>query len=87
MKQGECRKCGKFTWIDEHHVLPKSIFGDEGELVKLCPTCHRDYHEYLGRENLKNPSMEFHFYTFEKWLAGLTAFCLLIGLMLWTFWK
>ena len=79
-----CNKCGKVTYLDTHHILPKATFGKNDETIELCPTCHREYHEYLGRENLKNTSMEFHFYTFEKWLAGLTGFCIFIALI-WIF--
>jgi hypothetical protein len=78
-----CKKCGTFTWLDEHHPLPQSIFGGEGGTVKLCPTCHREYHQFLGTENLKNPSMEYHFYMFSKWFYGLQGIILIgsIGIL------
>ena len=83
----KCEKCGKKTYLDTHHILPKSVFGENKETVELCPTCHREYHEHLGRENLKNPSMEFHLYIFAKWLTGITFGLLLIGFLLWEIWK
>jgi hypothetical protein len=74
MKKGTCRKCEKFTWVEEHHPLPQSIFGGIGGTVTLCRNCHADYHEYLGKEGMKNKDMVFHLYTFEKWLAGVCRY-------------
>ncbi len=82
-----CDKCKKVTYLDTHHILPKSTFGENKETVELCPTCHREYHEHLGRENLKNPDEAFHFYTFYKWLTGITFGLVLIGFLLWEIWK
>ncbi len=65
MKKGTCAKCKKYTWVEEHHILPK-------------PTCHTDFHQHLGQENLKNDDMVYQFYTFSKWLCGLSAVLLLI---------
>jgi len=78
MKKGTCAKCKKYTWVEEHHILPKSTFGETGEIIKLCPTCHTDFHQHLGQENLKNDDMVYQFYTFSKWLCGLSAVLLLI---------
>lgn len=78
MLQKECAKCGKHTWVERHHILPKSIFGETDEVVYLCPTCHTDYHQKLGNENLKKTDMAFHFYFFSRWLYGLLSIALLI---------
>ncbi len=78
MLQKECAKCGKYTWVERHHILPKSVFGENEEVVYLCPACHTDYHQQLGLENLKNPDMVFHFYFFQKWLHGLLTIVFLI---------
>jgi len=78
MEKDTCEKCGKYTWVERHHVLPQSTFGEKGETVKLCPTCHTDFHQHFGQENLKNEDMAFQFYTFWKWLCGLSAVLLLI---------
>jgi hypothetical protein len=66
MKMGVCEKFGKFGWIDQHHILPISVFGSNKETSDLCPSCHRDYHNKLGTENLMNNSMEFHFNKFYR---------------------
>jgi len=73
MLQKECAKCGKYTYVEEHHILPKSVFGKNDETVFLCPNCHTDYHQKLGRENLKNPDMVFHLLFYNKCLYGLLS--------------
>jgi len=78
MKKGYCRKCERYDWIEDHHILPQSDFG-EGETIELCPNCHTDYHVKLGRKNLKGQSIEYHYEHFYKWLAGLII--VIIGLM------
>lgn len=78
MKQDNCRKCGKLFWVEKHHILPKSIFGENRFTVWLCPNCHTDYHQKLGHTNLKNPDSQFHFEFFRQWLVG--AICLVLGL-------
>ena len=80
MEQDICQKCKKFTYVEKHHVLPKSIFGETKETAKLCPNCHTEYHQHLGTGNLKNEDMVFHFYTFYKWLSGLVV---VLGLLIW----
>ncbi len=72
MKKDICEKCGKYGWIENHHVLPQCEFKGEGDIVKLCPNCHTDYHKKLGKKSLHNKSMKFHFEKFYRWLAGLT---------------
>ncbi len=81
MEKANCEKCGKYGWVHNHHILPKSDFGGEGDIVKLCPNCHADYHKKLGKKNLKGNSMEFHFEKFYRWLSGLSII-LAIALML-----
>lgn len=66
MKKDICVKCKQYTWVEEHHILPQSTFGENKETAYLCPNCHTDYHIYLGTENLKNPDMVFQLYTFYK---------------------
>jgi hypothetical protein len=68
-KKENCSKCSTFFWVDKHHILPKAIFKGKGPTVKLCPNCHRDYHEQLGRENLKNPDEAFHYAFFIRWAS------------------
>jgi len=78
-KKKHCDKCGILFWVDKHHILPKTTFGGAGDTVHLCPNCHRDYHEKLGRKNLKNPDEQFHYEFFAKWLAGGLAFILVLA--------
>jgi len=80
-KKGKCTKCGIWFWTDKHHILPRVTFGGKGDVVRLSPNCHRDYHEHLGTENLKNPDAQFHYEFFAKWLAGLLA--LVLGFLLY----
>jgi hypothetical protein len=80
-KKDYCEKCNTYTWLDQHHILPQSTFGENEETIMLCPNCHREYHKYLGDENLKNPSMKFHLYTFYKWRHGLSiALFIVVGI-------
>ena len=81
MKQDYCEKCGEFTYVEQHHVVPKGLL-KKGETKNLCPNCHTEYHLKLGRENLKNPSFEFHWLFFLKWQNGLLLFLILIGISL-----
>ena len=78
MKRDKCRKCGKYTFVYEHHILPQSQFGKNTETMNLCGNCHTDYHQHLGNKELKNPSIEFHYEKFFKWLMGLSVISLLV---------
>ena len=81
-KKRRCAKCNQLFWVDKHHILPKCTFKGAGVIVELCPNCHRDYHEYLGRDGLKNPDKNFHYRFFARWMAGLLT---LIAMALWWF--
>lgn len=72
MKKNYCAKCGKYGYVEEHHALPRSTFGENDEKYFLCPNCHTEYHDKLGWKNLINPSMEYHLTKFFRWLAGLS---------------
>lgn len=78
MKQGNCAKCGKFGYLHKHHGLPQATFGGEGDVYYFCPNCHTEYHEKLGRENLKNPYLVFYFY-FQRHY-GLLILAIILGL-------
>jgi hypothetical protein len=78
MKFGTCEKCGKQSWLEEHHILPRSTFGENDQKIDLCPNCHTDYHQKLGSKGRKNPDMAFHFYFFDRWLYGLIGVMLLL---------
>jgi hypothetical protein len=82
MKKGNCRKCGKYGYIEDHHILPVSVFGKNKHTSGLCPNCHTEYHDKLGNEGLKNENMEFHFERFFRWLYGLGV----VALLAWLLW-
>jgi len=69
----KCAKCGQEHYCDEHHILPKSIFGD-GLTRSLCKTCHDEYHRFLGFKytRKKNAQPEdFYVKNWVKWLSLL----------------
>ena len=44
----ECYMCGRSGYTEEHHVFGASNrkhSDQDGLVVRLCPTCHRDVHE------------------------------------------
>ncbi len=56
-----CEICGGIRNLDRHHVIPKRMGGrknpvvhDEGNLMTLCRSCHRNLHE--GRWELVRSS-------------------------------
>jgi len=53
-------------WLEKHHILPKSIFGNNDKIAYLCPNCHTDYHQKLGAKNLKNTNAQFHVDFYNK---------------------
>lgn len=70
-----CEKCGKLFYTVEHHLLPKALFG-EGETKKLCPTCHDEFHRYLGHKYTRKEhkqSMEFYIEKYLRWIAGFVV--------------
>jgi len=48
------------------------------KMTKPQTFAHTDYHQKLGKRNIKNPDMAFHFYFFDKWLYGLLGLILLL---------
>jgi len=82
MKKDNCKKCKKLLFIEDHHILPQSTFGKNEHIDDLCPTCHTEYHQYLGTKDLKNENMEFHFEKYYRWLYGLGVLGLLVWLVL-----
>jgi len=81
MKEAKCQKCQKFTFVEEHHILPTSTFGPNDEISDLCPNCHTEYHLKLGKKGLKNPSMEFHLNSFIRWVSGLAIAAVVVYLL------
>ena len=85
MREAKCEKCGKYLYVENHHILPQSLFGNKTETKQLCSSCHTDYHQKIGAKALKNKSVEFHYEQFYRWLASLSIVLLLmigVGAML-----
>lgn len=40
-KYGHCEKCDKFELLKTHHYLPRSMFGENPFVIKLCCECHK----------------------------------------------
>lgn len=70
-KKGYCSKCGQYFYVHEHHVLPKAIFGNDGQLVKLCPNCHTHFHEYSKKETTDPNNAEDAKKIWERWLRSI----------------
>jgi len=45
-KKGWCEKCGDYFYVNDHHVLPKGVFG-KGKTIRLCVKCHAHIHAYM----------------------------------------
>jgi hypothetical protein len=82
MRKANCVKCNKYDYVEDHHILPVSTFGKNDEKATLCSNCHTEYHQLLGKEGLKNPSAQFHFEKYLKWLFGVGVLALLVWLVL-----
>jgi len=77
----KCEKCGESHFCDEHHILPKTIFG-KGRTVFLCKNCHYEFHRFLGFKFLKKENKqpeEFYSKKYIAWIAGL----IIIGVFLY----
>ena len=79
-KKGKCERCPAITYLEKHHIWPKSIFGGIGPVIKLCPNCHNEYHIELGRKKLKNTDISYHENKFWKWFKTLSIILILIGI-------
>jgi|JFJP01.2.fsa_nt_gi transposase-like protein len=77
----ECAKCGKEHYCDEHHILPKEIFG-EGATEPLCKTCHDEFHRFLGFKFLRKKNAQPEEFYLKKWLQWLTTM-IIIGICAW----
>jgi len=87
METGECDRCGTFTYLEKHHIWPKSIFHGFGKTVMLCSNCHTEYHKWLGNKNLENKDPDFHSFMFWKWYHTVTIVAtMLVGVLLYLFW-
>ena len=74
-KKVQCEKCKEYFFCDEHHILPKAIFGN-GEVHNLCKNCHDEFHRALGHKYLRQDNkqpMKFYLLKYYRWLAGLAV--------------
>ena len=79
MRYGKCTKCRIKSWLEKHHVYPQSLFDDEENTMYLCPNCHTDLHQKMG----KPPSKDKSFYeSFNlSWLMGIIILIIFLGLI------
>ncbi len=71
-----CKKCGELLYCDEHHILPKEIFG-HNETVPLCKNCHDKYHRFLGFIYLRKEhaqTEEFYLSNWANWISIIIIF-------------
>jgi len=80
----KCEKCGNFLYCDEHHILPKGIFGN-GETIALCKTCHDEYHRFLGFEYLRKKNAQPKEFYIAKWKQWISLIVIASVLLLLTF--
>lgn len=86
-RKGKCEKCGIYFYIHRHHILPKSRFGNKGELVDLCPNCHTHFHEY-SKKHTTDPNDEKEARSiWNVWFTTISVIVtmLVIGFILWLF--
>lgn len=77
----KCDKCGELHFCDNHHILPKSLFG-KGETVHLCKNCHFELHQFIGfkylRKTNKQPK-EFYYTKYAIWISMLIVLGILFA--------
>jgi len=70
-EQKICSKCGEANYCDEHHILPKTIFG-VGETRPLCKTCHDKFHRFLGFKFLRKKDAQPKEFYIERWIKWIS---------------
>ena len=86
-KKGECKKCGVYFYVHDHHILPKSIFGKKGETAKLCPNCHTHFHEYSKKQTTNPHNAQEAWDIWDEWLTSVSIIVTVwvIGLLFYFF--
>lgn len=46
---GKCEKCGTDTYVEVHHVIPRSEGGEDGPTINVCMECHILIHSEAGQ--------------------------------------
>ncbi len=76
-KKGTCERCGDYTYVNDHHIVPKEIKKKNNkETIRLCVVCHIELHEVIPDEIKKEK--DFKDFTI-KWVAGLLFLIIFIG--------
>lgn len=81
-KKKKCAKCNTEHYCDEHHILPKALFG-EGETEPLCKNYHDDFHRTLGHKYLRKENKQSDVFYIEKYLKWLFGLSIIVGLIYW----
>jgi len=76
-----CSKCGELHYCEDHHILPKIIFG-ESETSPLCKNCHDKYHRFLGFKYTRKKNAQPKEFYQKKWVEWATGTLIFIGTML-----
>ena len=83
MKYGICPKCKTKSWLEEHHVYPRSKFKDDKKAQEntmlLCPNCHTDLHQKMGKINPENKRFYDSFHL--SWLTGIIILAVIFSLI------
>jgi phage terminase large subunit GpA-like protein len=79
MRYGKCKKCGKWHWLEKHHIYPQSQFNDEESVIYLCPNCHTDLHVKMGQPTMKDKGFYQRFHI--SWIMGIIAIIILLSLI------
>jgi len=72
-KKGKCDKCGILFYLHKHHILPKSIFGKQGETSNLCPNCHTHFHVYSNLNTKNKGDIKEAKAIWKKWLKKVSV--------------
>jgi hypothetical protein len=79
MRYGTCIKCGKSSWLQKHHVYPRSQFNDEENTMYLCPNCHTDLHLKMGSPDAKDKGFYQSFHI--SWIMGIIVVIVILSLI------
>lgn len=47
-----CEVCGVFAPLEDHHLAPRAVFGDDADrwpTVAVCAGCHAEWHRRMGK--------------------------------------
>ncbi len=80
-KEGTCKRCGKFTYVNDHHIIPKRVKKKNNkETVRLCLICPIELHTILPDE--KQNEAFYKKFT-NKWLLTIILI-LIVGITIFS---